>query len=176
MMKSMGDHKGFSLILFVKRKDSGSSGWIVWVNVWLHDWYCRQVFSFYYNRIISEQSGMHMMKWCKRIFANTLANLARRTLNCVHWEEGAIGKSWGGQHTGRDSHLPCEKSMAGGQSQVLVHKRTKHGKQKRRIKGLCSYDLSGITEKWWDNLCGWSAVMEACRSLERLGRWGGDAF
>lgn len=95
MMKSMRDHKGFSLILLVKRKHSGSSGWIVWVNVWLRDWYCRQVFSFY-NRIMSEQSGMHMTKWCKRIFANTLANLARRTLNCVHWEEGATGKSWGG--------------------------------------------------------------------------------
>ena len=37
---------------------------------------------------------MHKTKWCKRIFANTLANLARRTLNCVYWEEGAIGKSW----------------------------------------------------------------------------------
>lgn len=48
----------------------------------------------------------------------------------------------------------------------MFSKCTKHGKQKR-IKGLCSYDLSEITEIWWDSLRGWSAVMEACRLFQK---------
>lgn len=54
MMKNTGGHMGF-LILFVKGKDSGSSGWIVQVSVWLCGWYCRQGFSSYNNKIISEE-------------------------------------------------------------------------------------------------------------------------